>query len=51
MPEFAAVYNRLDTYLSGEDDKGKYVVPMITQAISSESFALRDFAENGRIYI
>ncbi len=51
MPEFAAVYNRLDTYLSGEDDKGKYVVPMITQAISSDSFAIRDFAENGRIYI
>ncbi len=51
MPEFAAKYNRLDTYLAGEDENGKYVVPMITQAISNESFALRDYADNGRIYI
>ena len=49
-PEFAAVYNRIDTYLSGEDEDGPYVVPMITDVISDASFA-RTLGNEGKIHV
>lgn len=51
MKEFAAVFHRLDTYLSGSDDNGNYVQPMITEAIPEQSFAIADSVSQGKIYV
>ena len=49
-PEFAAVFNRVDTYMSGSDEEGYYVVPMIASKIDDISFAKRE-NELGRIHV
>ncbi|WP_044932708.1 TIGR03936 family radical SAM-associated protein [Butyrivibrio sp. AC2005] len=51
MKEFAAVYHRLDTYLSGTDDKGYYLQPMIPEMLSEESFARDKNLSEGKIYV
>ncbi len=51
MKEFAAVYHRIDTYLAGDDDKGHYIVPMITVKMQEISFAVRPEVNEGRIYV
>ena len=51
MPEFAPVFSRVDTYLSGEDDKGYFIAPMIFEAMQDYSYALKDGNPKGKIYV
>ncbi|WP_408071163.1 TIGR03936 family radical SAM-associated protein [Butyrivibrio sp. JL13D10] len=51
MKEFAAVYHRLDTYLSGTDEKGFFVQPMIPESMSGLSFANDSDLSQGKIYV
>ena len=51
MKEFAAVFHRLDTYLSGSDDKGNYIQPMIPESLAEESFAADNSLAQGKIYV
>ncbi len=50
MPEFAAVFNRIDTYLSGEDEDGYYVTPMINEEVSEISFSLKE-GDKGSVHV
>ena len=51
MKEFAAKFNRVETYLSGDDDKGHYVQPMIPEKMSEVSFASAEGVSQGKIYV
>ena len=51
MQEFAAKFHRLDTYLAGSDDKGRFDMPMISEAMQDISFAVRENDPEGRIYV
>jgi radical SAM-linked protein len=51
MKEFAAVFHRLETYLSGTDDKGDYIQPMIPESMSELSFATDKNLTQGKIYV
>ena len=51
MPEFAPVFHRVDTYLSGEDDKGYYIKPMIFESCQDLSYAVKDGNPEGKVYV
>ena len=51
MKEFTAVFHRLETYLSGTDDKGDYIQPMIPESMSELSFATNKNLIQGKIYV
>ncbi len=49
--EFAAIYHRIDTYLSGTNDNCYYVKPMIYDDSCEISYAVKDGDSEGRIYV
>ncbi|WP_044958388.1 TIGR03936 family radical SAM-associated protein [Butyrivibrio sp. WCD2001] len=51
MKPFAAVYHRLETYLSGNDEKGYFIQPMIPQKIPALSFAATKSSSQGKLYV
>ena len=51
MKDFAAVYHRIDTYLAGADEEGRYVQPMIPTHIQDISFSVRDGISEGKIHV